>query len=262
MSDFHTPVLLEEAVTLLNVVFGERYVDATLGGGGHAQRIKSLGGLVLGLDQDEEAIENSKNLVDRVVKTNFTHLEDVVKSEDWAPVSGVLLDLGVSMHQITSTQRGFSFQKDGPVDMRMDKSLQYSAADLVNQLPVEQLTSLLKDFGEVPVAKLVAQKIVENRPIVTTRQLAEVCGQWSQQAFQALRITVNDELGSIEQVLPQVFKVLKSGGRAVVISFHSLEDRIIKNTFNVWANQKLGNILTKKPIDGERHSKLRAFEKI
>lgn len=261
MSDFHTPVLLEEAVAYLNVIPGERYVDATLGGGGHAQRIKSLGGMVLGLDQDEEAIENSKNLVDRVVKTNFTHLEDVVRDEKWSPVSGVLLDLGVSMHQITSSQRGFSFQKDGPIDMRMGNS-EITAAELVNQLPVAQLTSLFRDFGEIPVAKSLAEKIIANRPLKTTSQLAMVCGQWSQQAFQALRIAVNDELGSLEQVLPQTLNVLKSGGRAVVISFHSLEDRIVKNTFNSWSDQKLGKVLTKKPIDGERHSKLRAFEKI
>lgn len=256
MSDYHIPVLLDEVVEYLNVVPGANYIDATLGGGGHATAIKAKGGRVLGLDQDPEAIENSKDLVDVAVKTNFIHLEETVKLHNWLPVSGILLDLGVSMHQFTEGRRGFSVQNDGPLDMRMG-DMAVTAAELINQLPVNQLANLFKDFGEIPGAKSLAQKIIDARPLTTTSQLATICGKWSQQAFQALRIAVNDELGALAQVIPQIKKVLDHNGRAIIISFHSLEDRIVKNGFKDW-----GIALTKKPIEGERGSKLRAYQKI
>ena len=261
MNSYHTPVLLDTAVDYLNVRPGRKYIDATLGGGGHSALIKSEGGLVLGLDQDEEAIENSKGCTDKAIKVNFIHLNETAKENSWYPVSGVILDLGVSMHQITDSQRGFSFQADGPLDMRMGNSA-VTAAELVNRLSVDQLSSLFKDFGEIPGAKSLATKIVANRPMSTTSQLAKICGKWSQQVFQALRIAVNDELGALNQAMPQIISVLDNGGRAVIISFHSLEDRIVKNSFNSWANNNLGIVLTKKPIAGERGSKLRAFEKV
>lgn len=262
MSDtfYHQPVLLQEAVDWLAVAPGKKYIDATLGGGGHTQEIKKRGGLVLGLDQDEEAINNSGKLADRFVRTNFVHLEETVKDENWYPVAGILLDLGVSTHQLTANHRGFSYQIDGPLDMRMGNSA-VTAAELVNQLSVSQLASLLKDFGEIPVAKQLAVKIIAAKPISTTSQLADICGRWSQQAFQALRIAVNDELGALEQVLPQSLRVLDKKGRLVVISFHSLEDRIVKNCFKSWTKEKLGRVLTGRPILGERQAKLRAFEK-
>lgn len=256
MSNFHTPVLLDTAIDYLNVQSGHKYIDATLGGGGHAQKIKSLGGLVLGLDQDEDAINNSKNLVDLCVKSNFIHLEEVAKVNNWFPVSGILLDLGMSMHQIEDSKRGFSYKTAGPLDMRMGDSA-VTAAELINRLSVNQLTSLLKDYGEMPSAKVLAAKIIKNRPISSTEQLAGICGKWAQQAFQALRIAVNDELGALTQVIPQIKNMLEPAGRAVIISFHSLEDRIVKDEFRDW-----GIALTKKPIAGERGSKLRAFEKI
>src|SRR3989344_1463859 len=256
MNSYHTPVLLDTAIDYLNVRQGHRYIDATLGGGGHSALIKSRGGLVLGIDQDQDAIDNSKKIVDCVVKSNFIHLEEVAKNNNWYPVSGVLLDLGMSMHQIEDPKRGFSFQKDGPLDMRMGNSA-VTAAELINHLPFNHLVKIFKDFGEIPEAKLLAQKIISNRPVTTTIQLSTVCGKWSQQAFQALRIAVNDELGSLIQVIPQIKNVLEIGGRVVIISFHSLEDRIVKNQFKNW-----GIALTKKPIEGERGSKLRAFEKI
>lgn len=256
MSAYHTPVLLETAVDYLNIRPGHKYIDATLGGGGHSTLIKSRGGLVLGMDQDQDAIDNSKNFVDCAVKSNFIHLEEVAKANNWYPASGVLVDLGMSMHQIEDSSRGFSFQNDGPLDMRMGDSA-ITAAELVNQLSMTQLASILKDFGEIPGAKALAQKIVNIRPVSTTTELAEVCGKWSQQAFQALRIAVNDELGALTQTIPQIKNVLEIGGRAVFISFHSLEDRIVKNEFKSW-----GRVLTKKPMEGERGSKLRAFEKI
>ena len=256
MSAYHTPVLLNEAIEYLNVISDGKYIDATLGGGGHAVAIKVKGGKVLGLDQDSEAIENSKDLVDVAVKTNFSHLEEVARQHNWIPAQGVLLDLGVSMHQFSEGRRGFSIQNDGPLDMRMGDSA-VTAAELVNQLSVEQLSSLFRDFGEIVGAKALAQKIVNARPLTTTSQLASICGKWSQQAFQALRIAVNDELGALTSVIPQIKNVLNHGGRAVVISFHSLEDRIVKNEFKNW-----GIMLTKKPVEGERGSKLRAYQKI
>jgi 16S rRNA (cytosine1402-N4)-methyltransferase len=161
------------------------------------------------------------------------------------------------MHQLVEAKRGFSFQSDGPLDMRMDTKLTVSAKELVNQLPVDQLTEVFKDYGEIPGAKSLAVKVVNNRPFATTLQLAAVCGKWSQQAFQALRIAVNDELGALVEVIPQIKSVLGHNGRAVIISFHSLEDRIVKNQFKGW-----GITLTKKPIVGERGSKLRAYQKI
>lgn len=257
MSTYHTPVLLNEAVEYLNVIAGAKYIDATLGGGGHASAIKAKGGKVLGLDQDAEAIENSKNLVDVAVKANFIHLEEVATEHNWLPVAGVLLDLGVSMHQFSEGRRGFSLQNDGPLDMRMDANLPNTAADLINHLPFNHLAKIFKDFGEIAGAKTLAKKIIDARPIMTTSQLANICGKWSQQAFQALRIAVNDELSSLTEVIPQIKNVLSPGGRAVIISFHSLEDRIVKNGFKDW-----GIMLTHKPIEGERGSKLRAYQKI
>ncbi|MBI5358300.1 16S rRNA (cytosine(1402)-N(4))-methyltransferase RsmH [Candidatus Amesbacteria bacterium] len=256
MSSYHTPVLLESAVNCLNVRKDRKYIDATLGGGGHSALIRSRGGMVLGIDQDQDAIDNSKKCADIVVKSNFVHLEEIVAKYNWFPVSGVLLDLGMSMHQIVDSKRGFSFQAEEPLDMRMGESA-VTAAELVNQLTVGQLASILKDFGEIPGARSLASKIVANRTYSTTGQLAKVCGKWSQQAFQALRIAVNDELGALTQVIPQIKNILEVGGRAVIISFHSLEDRIVKNEFENW-----GLPLTKKSIQGERRSKLRAFEKI
>ncbi len=258
MNDYHTPVLLNVAIDYLNVRPGHKYIDATLGGGGHSTLIKSKGGQVLGIDQDKDAINHSKNIVDLAIKTNFIHLEEVAKNNNWYPVSGVLLDLGMSMHQIEDSKRGFSFQFDGPLDMRMGNSA-VTAAELVNQLSVDQLAKIIKEFGEEPLAKSIAQRIIANRPLATTKQLVDLIGnpERSRRTFQALRIAVNDELGSLMQVIPQIKNILDPGGRVVIISFHSLEDRIVKNHFKNW-----GIALTKKPIEGERGSKLRAFEKI
>lgn len=264
---FHNPVLLQPACHFLAVQPGGHYVDCTLGGGGHAAEIIRLGGNVLGLDQDPEAIsevkaclappkplgEGGPDLI--LVQSNFMHLAEVVAAYNWQPVLGILLDVGVSEHQISTPNRGFSFQVSGPLDMRMDPSLPNTAATLVNQLSVNQLTSLFRDFGEIPVAKTLAVKIVAARPLITTDQLAAITGKWSRQVFQALRIAVNDELGALEQVLPQAQEVLAPGGRLVVISFHSLEDRIVKHAL---INMQS---LTPKPVVGEKGAKLRAYVK-
>lgn len=262
-SIFHNPVLATAAVDWLNVHPGGKYIDATLGGGGHTREIIHRGGTVLGLDQDPEALAACPDL-DGLTKvlTNFIHLAEVVDQHSFRPVAGVLFDLGVSQHQVETAARGFSWQKEGPLDMRMDPSTTPRAAELVNQWPVNQLASLFKDFGEIPVAKTLADKIIAARPLTTTTQLAKITGKWSQQAFQALRIAVNDELGALEVALPQALDVLELEGRVVVISFHSLEDRLVKRRFLGWQEEGKGQVLTAKPVRGERGSKLRAFAKI
>lgn len=255
-STYHNPVLLQSAVHYLAVQPGGHYVDCTLGGGGHTTEIIGLGGLVLGLDQDPDALQACPDLDHLTkVRSNFIHLSDVVREFEWQPVRGILIDLGVSEHQINTPERGFSFQSSGPLDMRMDPSLSNTAATLVNQLPVEQLASIFKDFGQIPVAKPLALKIISARPLATTDQLAKITAKWSRQAFQALRIVVNDELGALSSVLVQARDILAPQGRLVVISFHSLEDRIVKNTMKDWIT------LTPKPVIGEKNAKLRAYEK-
>lgn len=252
---YHNPVLLQEAVAFLAVKPGKKYIDCTLGGGGHTSEIIRFGGLVLGLDQDPEALSACPELPGLIkVLTNFIHLTEVANQYGFNPVSGVLIDMGVSQHQVESAARGFSFQKDGPLDMRMDKSSPITAATLINQLPVNQLSVLFKDFGEIPVAKTLAEKILAARPLNSTLELAKVTGRrWSQQTFQALRIAVNDELGALKSVLPQAYDLLEPGGRLVVISFHSLEDRIVKHQFSKLTNQQF--------ITGPKNAKLRTYVK-
>ena len=254
---FHNPVLLQTACDFLAIIPGGYYIDCTLGGGGHTVEIIRRGGRVLGLDQDPEALKACPDLDELTkVQTNFIHLAEIVTQYQWQPVAGILFDLGMSQHQVEQASRGFSFQKDGPLDMRMDPALANTAATLVNQLTVDQLTKILRDFGEIPVAKSLAAKIVAARPLTATNQLANIAGpKWSRQVFQALRITVNDELGALETVLPQAREVLAPGGRLVIISFHSLEDRIVKHYFKDWQS------LTPKPVIGEKNSKLRAYVK-
>lgn len=249
---YHKPVLLQLTCDYLNVIPGERYIDATFGGGGHSAEIINRGGKVLTIDQDSDA--------GAMVQANFQFLGKIAKDNDWQSVSGILFDLGVSSHQFDTPERGFSTQKTGPLDMRMDQGLEIKATDLIDLWPHEQLAKMFEDYGEIPVAKSLAQKIVAARPIVSTGQLAEICGKWSQQVFQSLRIAVNDELGAIAAALPQALALLKPGGRLVVISFHSLEDRIVKEFFK--ENRDLGEILTPKPVMGEKNSKLRAFKKL
>ncbi len=269
---FHKPVLLQSACHFLAVKPGGLYIDATLGGGSHAAEIIRLGGKVLGLDQDPEAISACPDL-DQLTKVhaNFIHLAEVARQYHWSPVSGILFDLGISSHQVDTASRGFSFQKSGLLDMRMDPGLPHTAATLVNQLSVNQLASLFKDFGEIPMAKPLAVKIVAARPLATTEQLAAVTGKWSRQAFQALRIAVNDELGAIQTVLPQAHQLLASAGRLVVISFHSLEDRLVKHQFAAWQQAGQGRVITPDPVGPDlaeitansrsKSAKLRAYEK-
>lgn len=290
MNGFHKCVLLEEALEGLNVRSGEKYIDASLGGGGHTREILKRGGVVLGIDQDLESVEFVKrsgqvaNL--KIVQGNFNKLEEMAKKEGFESVSGILFDLGMSSHQLES-DRGFSFQRDDPLDMRMDSSLAVTAKDLVNALHEGELYELFTKYGEESFARPIARAIVASRlkeKIETTGNLADLIervvkrrgsASWrihpATRVFQALRIAVNDELNSLKQALPQALGLLKNDGRLVVISFHSLEDRIVKEFFKKHADKEL-RILTPKPLIARteeikvnpraRSAKLRTAEKI
>lgn len=284
MAAYHTPVLLQSACALLDIVPGRKYLDATLGGGGHTQEILARGGLILALDQDEDAISacrQSEALKPalalhqlNLVHSNFTHLDQIIVEYDWQPLWGIIFDLGISSHQIDTPERGFSFQRPGPLDMRMDRSLTHTAATIVNTFPVNQLALLLSQYGEIGPSLAVAKKIVANRPYVTTEQLKSSLShpQLIRQVFQAIRIAVNDELGAISSALPLGLDQLVTGGRIVVISFHSLEDRLVKQQFQMWQKQGRGEIITPHPVrpDGveisqnprSKSAKLRCFKKL
>ncbi len=246
MNNYHTSVLLNETIEALAITSGKKYIDATIGGGGHTEAIREKGGKVLGLDQDDDAIvhvtEKFKTDTEVVIiKGNFSQIDTIAKEHGFESVSGVLFDLGVSGYQFDTTERGFSFQKEAVLDMRMDQTLSVKAKDLVNALSVSELQKLFEKLGEEPFSQRIAKAIVENRPIETTKELADVVYRVvtrrqpgihpATKVFQALRIAVNDELHVLEEALPKALSLLQSGGRLVVISFHSLEDRQVKERF-------------------------------
>lgn len=268
---FHTSVLLKEAIDGLEIEPGEKYIDCTLGGGGHAEEILKRGGIVLGIDCDEEAIDYvGKNLTNlpngtnlKLAKGNFKDLEEIAVKNGFEKVSGILFDLGVSTHQLLTTERGFSFQSDSLLDMRMDQELAVKAADLVNGLNEGELYELFIKLGEEHHAWAIARALVCERAlksIKTGRELAQIVGgvrglrnlrgklHPATKVFQALRIAVNDELNNLKEALPQAWELLEKKGRLVVISFHSLEDRIVKNFFKEQEQKGKLEILTKKPI--------------
>jgi 16S rRNA (cytosine1402-N4)-methyltransferase len=246
----HIPVLVDEILTGLNVRPGATMIDGTLGGGGHTERILQASapdGRVLGLDADPAAIRRvsqrlaqyvtTKRLI--VVQSRFDQIQAVAEAHHFMPVDGILLDLGLSSFQLETPERGFSFVRSGPLDMRFDPSQEISAADIVNTWPEHELANLLYQYGEEHRSRRIARFIVANRPINSTEELARVVEQAvgrqrgrrihpATKTFQALRIAVNDELGQLERTLPQCLNLLKQGGRLAVISFHSLEDRIVK----------------------------------
>ena len=304
----HIPVLFEETMEGLGIKPDGIYVDGTAGGGGHSsgilQRISENGKLYC-IDQDPSAIatvtkkfENNKNVT--IIQGNFGDMEMLLKERDVEGVDGILLDIGVSSHQLDTPERGFSFHEDAPLDMRM--SMQgATAANLVNNLPVNEIAKILSRYGEEKYAMSIAKGIEKARnisPIETTLQLAEIIknsvpqkvrreGHPARKSFQALRIAVNGELDRLEQGLEGAFNMLKSGGRLAVITFHSLEDRIVKQTFAGWAqgctcpkdfpvcvchNKPKVKIVNRKPIEASqeelavnqrsRSAKLRICEKI
>jgi 16S rRNA (cytosine1402-N4)-methyltransferase len=245
-ADSHTPVLLSEALRALAVQPGGRYIDCTLGPGGHAASIldhSSPGGQLLGIDADPSAIEAARERLQHYKKSvlfindNFVNLQNICIKYDFFPVHGILFDLGLSSLQLNGAGRGFSFQVDAPLDMRFSPSQKTTAADIVNTTPEARLARIIKTFGEENRSHRIARLIVQNRPIATTRQLASLVetaiGRGGRlhpatRTFQALRIAVNHELENLEAALRQALDLLGYEGRLVVISYHSLEDRIVK----------------------------------
>lgn len=266
----HIPVLLEASLELLKPIQGESYLDLTAGYGGHAERFLEATGnyndSVL-VDRDSNAIATLGRFEQKGVRLLHTDFLSAAKQlvEEGKQFSCIVIDLGVSSPQLDQGKRGFSFTNNGPLDMRMDDRQEVTAATLVNGLKADELVRIIKEYGEEPhgFARRIADAIVKERPFTSTEELAELIkhqhrGKWSKvhpatRTFQALRIAVNDELRQVEQLLPFLPKLLKQGGRVGVISFHSLEDRLVKRYF---AEQKDAGleaeleILTKKPLDG------------
>ncbi len=246
----HEPVMLEECLTALDIQRGGRYVDCTVGGGGHAGAIldeASPGGQLLGIDADPVAVKGAKRRLKHygrdaiLVNENFRYLDNICSRYGFRPVNGVLFDLGMSSLQLGEEGRGFSFRQDSPLDMRFSDTQSVTAADIVNTYDEPQLARLIDRYGEERRSRQIARRIVERRPLHSTLELAHVVEQAAggsrgrihpaTRTFQALRIAVNEELESLELALDQALNVLGSGGRIVVISYHSLEDRLVKGFF-------------------------------
>lgn len=282
---FHKSVLFQETLDLLQVTEGRKYIDATLGGGGHTKGILDKGGVVLGIDQDIEArkfvsesLGEYQNLV--IKEGNFKDIV-LLAQDGFEKVSGILFDLGVSSYQL-DTDRGFSIKRDEKLDMRMDRKQELTAEEIVNTYSVDALADIFMRYGEEEKGMAVAREIAEERKharIETTGKLTEVIERVIRRTgkthpatkiFQALRIEVNDELAALKEGLSGGLSLLTPGGRIVVISFHSLEDRIIKRTFDDWEQKGHGKTITNKPVIAgldevrsnprARSAKLRAFE--
>ena len=309
----HVSVLLEECIEYLNINSDGIYVDCTLGGAGHSSKILKIigeGGLLIGLDQDNdalhvansrlEAIETSADF--KLVKTNFEFVDEAIDQLGIELVDGILMDIGVSSFQLDEAERGFSYQHDAMLDMRMDRDVERSAYNVVNEYSKEKLTEIIYKYGEENWAKRIAEFIVEERktkPIKTTSELVDVIKKAvpsgarrngphpAKRTFQAIRIEVNDELGVLERAIDRGFEKLAPGGRMCIITFHSLEDRIVKQKFATLAKgcicppelptcvcgrKPRAKLITRKPIlptDKElinnprsRSAKLRVIEKI
>ena len=247
LSVAHKPVLLKEVMSALSIQPGGRYVDCTLGGGGHAMAIiqaSAPGGQLLGIDADPEAIRaaaiNLSRYTDSVllVNDNFVNIDTICHHYDFYPVHGILLDLGLSSMQLFDDPRGFSFQYEAALDMRFNPKQEVTAADIVNNYSEIDLAQLIRKYGEEPHSFRIARRIVQSRPVNTTTQLAAIVADAvggrkgrihpATRTFQALRIAVNEELEHLEETLDKAVDLLGIGGRLVVISYHSLEDRIVK----------------------------------
>lgn len=286
----HIPVLLEEVMQYLSPQAGQTYLDLTAGYGGHAQEV--LGrtlqdqGSVL-VDRDIHAVEHLRDMfADKAIDIRHIDFYQAAKQlrEEGKQFDVILADLGVSSPHLDNASRGFSLKEEGPLDMRMDTSQPVTAADVVNTYEVDELVTILREYGEEPKARAIAHLIVDNRPYKTTSELANIVARaWpghskvhpATRTFQALRIAVNDELRLLEKALPLCLELLKPKGRLVVISFHSLEDRIVKQFFKEYSGERFDaelKLLTKHPItasDNEldfnpraRSAKLRAAVKI
>jgi len=299
-SDYHIPVLFSETIDALNIHPDGIYVDCTFGGGGHSRGIiekLNAKGRLIAFDQDEDAKKNipeDKRII--FIPQNFRHLQRFLRLNKIQSVDGVMADLGVSSRQFDEGERGFSIRFDGPLDMRMDQRQEFSAADVISNYSEQQLHKLFEQYGEVSNSKTLASHIVLYRkqmPVQTILQFKSLISpvvkgnpnKYLAQVFQALRIEVNDEMGVLKEMLQQLPAVLKKGGRAAIITFHSLEDRLVKNFFRKGSfeelpdnpfmseiNEAIFKIITKKPIvasgdeikrnNRSRSAKLRVAEKL
>ena len=303
----HVPVLLEQCIEGLAIDPTGTYLDGTAGGAGHSREIakRLTTGRLISLDQDPDAIQTAterlQGLPAQVVQVNFRQAKQALAQLGIQQINGALLDLGVSSHQLDDGERGFSYHMDAPLDMRMSQSGQ-TAADLVAVLSREELARILRDYGEEPYAWQIAGRIVkerEQKPILTTLQLAELVASAvppaerrksknpARRTFQALRIAVNSELDALNEGMDGIFDCLAPGGRFCIITFHSLEDRLVKNKFRRWATactcppeypvclcggKPKAKLITRKPIEADsselesnrrsRSAKLRVLEKL
>lgn len=287
MEFLHIPVLFKETIDYLNIKPGGIYVDCTLGGAGHSSEIAKRiqpDGVLIGIDQDQNAINAaSQKLAEYkdsviIVKDNFKNLKDILHNAGFDKADGILMDIGVSSHQIDEEERGFSYMHDGILDMRMDLSRGITARELLNNASQQELKRIIKDYGEEKWADRIAKFICDERQkyiISTTFQLVDIIkmaipaaarregGHPAKRTFQALRIAVNDELNVLEAALKDAAELLRDGGRLAVITFHSLEDRIVKNIFNklehpctcppqipmcVCGKEPMVKVLTRKPV--------------
>lgn len=286
MKYFHEPVLLKEVIKYLEPKSNKNYVDCTLGLGGHSRKIlekNGPNGQLIGIEQNTEGIEEAQKRLDefkervKLVRSNFRNLEKIIKDSKISSVDGILFDLGLASWQIKDDKKGISFSEDAELDMRLSPESNLTAADIINTYPEKQLANLLFEFGDVRGNRYFAKKIAaerKNKKIQKTSELVKIIGTNNPKVlapiFQALRIEVNSELENLLIALPQALNVLDKGGKIVVISYHSGEDRIVKNFFR--ANKTKIKILTKKPIiasfeeikenSRSRSAKLRAAEKI
>jgi len=272
LKSFHRPVMLKEVLYWLDLKEGDLYIDCTIGAGGHSKAIlEEMGGKVriIGIDRDEEALKVASRQLKkykrqiRLIKANFKDLFYVLKKENVGPAGGILYDLGLSSMQLDTPERGFSFRWAAPLDMRMDSSQDLTAAHLVNELSQKEVENIFFELGEERWARRIAKFIIEERkknPLKTTSDLVEIARRaipakfrrgkkihFATRIFQALRIKVNEELESLKSSLDSSFDLLRSRGRICIISYHSLEDRIVKEQFNKAKEEKI-NILTKKVI--------------
>jgi len=292
----HIPVLKKEVIDFLDIKENENFIDCTFGEGGHTTAILEKNkpeGKVLAIDQDILQIEKAKNQKENykdrliLINDNFSNLKKIVEKENFKNISGILLDLGMSSWHIDESQKGFSFQKDEILDMRYNRAQEISAKEIINSWLESELEKIFKEYGEEDFSKNIAKKICDirkEREIKTTFQLVEIIKKsvpnfyqhqkihFATKIFQALRIATNKELESIQRVLPQALDILNKQGRIVVISFHSLEDKIVKNFFKEQEKEGKVTVLTEKPVEAEdleirensraRSAKLRAIIKL
>ena len=305
MPFYHEPILLEEIMDYLQVAEGKRYLDVTLGGGGHSEGILQRGGHVIGLDQDPGAIAHAtarlRGFATRfcALRGNFRDFPEMLQEIGVDKFDGIVGDLGISSRQLDDPAKGFSFMHDGPLDLRMNPDADMSAADLINSWSFEDILKILIEFGEEPQARRIARAIVDERtkrPIETTKHLADVvssvCFRKGHRhpatlTFQALRIAANDELGALVDFLDAAPRWLKPGGRIAILSFHSLEDRLVKRAFQRFSAPEIDkkewpapkpnpefclSVITKKPVEPSeeevkrnprsRSARLRVAEKL